>query len=97
MVKTSSILGLNARSQLFSYPYNPVRGKKIANSKLRTKRMLRKVDIPVPKTYARFKHARDLIGFDWDSLPSSFALKPNKGLGGEGIIVVKKKSKDGDG
>jgi len=97
MVKISSILGLNARSKLFSYPYNPVRGKKIANSKLRTKRILKKVDIPVPDTYARFKHPRDLINFDWDSLPSSFALKPNKGLGGEGIIVVKKKSKDGDG
>ncbi len=97
MVKISSILGLNARSQLFSYLYNPVRGKKIANSKLRTKRILRKVDIPVPDTYARFKHPRDLINFDWNSLPSSFALKPNKGLGGEGIIVVKKKSKDGDG
>jgi alpha-L-glutamate ligase-like protein len=97
MVKTSSILGLNARSQLFSYPYNSLRGKKIANSKLRTKRVLRKADIPVPETYARFKHPRDLIDFDWESLPSSFALKPNKGLGGEGIIVVKKKSKDGDG
>ncbi len=97
MVKTSSILGLNARSQLFSYPYNPIRGKKIANSKLRTKRMLRKAGILVPKTYARFKHARDLIDFDWDSLPSSFALKPNKGFGGEGIIVVKKKSRDGNG
>ncbi len=97
MVKTSSILGLNARSQLYSYPYNPVQGKKIANSKLRTKRVLRKVGIPVPKTYARFKEPRKLIDFDWSTLPDAFALKPNKGLGGEGIIVVKKRSKDEDG
>ena len=59
--------------------------------------MLRKAEISVPETYARFKHPRDLIDFDWKSLPSSYALKPNKGLGGEGIIVVKKRSKDGEG
>lgn len=92
MVKTSSILGLNARAQLFSYPYNKPLEKKIAGSKLRTKRILKRAEIPVPDIYAKFKNPRDLLNFDWNSLPSSFALKPNKGLGGEGIIVIKKKA-----
>ena len=91
-MKISHILGLNARSQLFSYTYNKARGKAIAMSKIRTKRILKKADIPVPNLYARFGHPRDILKFDWSSLPSSFALKPNKSLGGEGIIIVKKKS-----
>jgi len=97
MVKTTSILGLNARSQLFSYPYNPSRGKRIANSKLLTKKALKKADIPTPDVYAIFKNPKDILHFDWNDLPSSFVLKPNKGLGGEGIIVVKKRSKDKSG
>lgn len=93
-MKISHILGLNARSQLFSYPYNKVRGKAIAVSKIRTKRVLKKAGIPVPKLYAKFKHPRDILKFDWQSLPSSYALKPNKSLGGEGIIIVKKKAEN---
>lgn len=92
MVKVSSILGKNARSQLFSYSYNTARGKRIATSKLWAKQILRKADILVPETYAKFKKPEDILKFDWNSLPSSFALKPNKGLGGEGIVVIKKKA-----
>ena len=91
-MKTSLILGLNARSKLFSYPYNTVQGRKIASSKLLSKKILKKAGIPTPEVYAKFREPRKLLEFDWQSLPSSFALKPNKGLGGEGIIVVKKKA-----
>lgn len=96
-MKTSNILGLNARSQLFSYQYNKPPSKKVANSKLATKRALIKAEIPVPELYVRFLKPQSTLSFDWGSLPKSFALKPNKGLGGEGIIVVKKRSKSGDG
>jgi len=92
-MKTSLILGLNARSKLFSYPYNTIQGRKIASSKLLSKKVLKKAGIPTPEVYAKFREPRKLLGFDWQSLPSSFALKPNKGLGGEGIIVVKKRAR----
>lgn len=95
-MKISSILGLNARFQKFSYPNNPRRGKKIADSKLQTKRVLKRAGIPVPKIYKKFKKPEDVFTFEWESLPTAFALKPSKGLGGEGIIVVKKQSKMGD-
>lgn len=95
-MKTSDILGLNARSMLFSYKYNNALGKNIASSKLATKNYLGKTGIPIPKLYAKFSSPEKIIKFDWKSLPEAFALKPNKGLGGEGIIVVKKKSSDGE-
>ena len=97
MTRQSEILGLNARSQLYSYKYNKPPGKKKAASKLATKRALAVFNIPTPETYTKFVKPSKINKFDWTSLPSSFALKPNKGLGGEGIIVVKKRSKSGDG
>ena len=93
-MKLSHILGLNARSQLFSYPSNTARGRNIASSKVRTKRILKKAGLPVPELYTILREPTDILDFDWAILPKSFALKPNRGLGGEGIVVVKKKIGD---
>lgn len=93
-MKISSILGLNARSQNYLMPNNPRRAKKIADSKIITWRVLKKAEIPTPHIYKIFRSPEDIFTFDWQNLPDSFALKPSRGLGGEGIIVVKKRSKD---
>lgn len=95
-MKISSILGLNARTQIFAYKYNTRRGKNIADSKIQTARILKSARISHPKIYRKFKDPNDVFGFDWTSLPDRFALKPSRGLGGEGILVVKKKLKDGN-
>ncbi len=94
-MKISSILGLNARTQLFAYKYNTKRGKNIANSKIQTARVLRIAKVAHPKVYSKFVDPNDVFKFDWNSLPDKFALKPSRGMGGEGIIVVKRKLKDG--
>ncbi len=94
-MKLSYILGLNARAGLFSYRYNTSFGKKIARSKLLTAKLLQKNGIPIPKILKKFKNIEDIFSFDWRSLPNSFALKPSRGLGGEGIIVVKKRLEKG--
>jgi alpha-L-glutamate ligase-like protein len=96
-MKLSSILGLNARSQLFTYKHNGLEGKRIAKSKIKTGRVMKKAGIPYPTIFAKFKKPEDIEKYDWTSLPEAFALKPSKGLGGEGIIVVKKKARDGNG
>lgn len=93
-MKISSILGLNARTQLFAYKYNTKRGKNIANSKIQTARVLKESGIAHPKIYKKFRDPRDVIEFDWGKLPSKFALKPSRGMGGEGIIVVKRRITD---
>jgi alpha-L-glutamate ligase-like protein len=92
-MKISSILGLNARTQLFAYKYNTRRGKKVADSKLQTARMLKAAGIPHPEIYKKFKYPADVFRFNWGSLPDRFALKPSRGMGGEGIIVVKRRLK----
>src|SRR3989338_5003809 len=93
-MKVLSVLGLNARTKLFSYPYNSKKGKRIARSKISTYRVLKKAQIPTPAIFKRFRTTHDVYDFNWDSLPASFAVKPSRGLGGEGIIVVKKRAKE---
>lgn len=90
-MKLSSILGINARTQQFSYKVNSARGKKVADSKLQSAWVLKKAGIASPEIFNKFRKPEDVFKFDWESLPSQFALKPSRGMGGEGIIVVKKR------
>lgn len=94
-MKISSILGLNARTQLFAYKYNSKRGKNVADSKIQTAKVLKKAGVAHPKIYKKFTDPQDVFNFDWATLPDKFALKPSRGMGGEGIIVVKRRLKNG--
>lgn len=87
---------MNARNLRYIRPYNLKGAKRLADNKLRCKRVLRKGGIPVPELIAKIKTKEDLDKFDFTSLPNSFVLKPNFGFGGEGILVVygRKKGKD---
>lgn len=69
----------------------------MADSKIQTARALKKAGVAHPKIFKKFKEPEDVTQFDWRSLPDRFALKPSRGLGGQGIVVVKKKSADGKG
>jgi len=86
--KSSRLLGMNARNLLFIRPYNSKEARRIADNKLVTKRLLRQAGIPVPALLGKVKNSLELENFDWGKLPKSFVLKPNRGLGGEGIIVI---------
>lgn len=90
-MKISSILGLNARGALFTGKYNSRKAKKIADSKIQTDRVLRIAGVAHPKIFTKFKTPNDVLDFKWSSLPDAFALKPSRGLGGDGIVVVKKR------
>lgn len=94
--KSRKILGMNSRNLEFIRPFNRRRAKRIADDKLLCKRILRKNNISVPGLIAKICSYQDLENFDWQTLPASFVLKPNRGFGGEGIIVVygKKKGRD---
>lgn len=87
-MKIRDVLGLNSRNHLYTSVYNTRRGKAIANSKLLTKKTLRSANVRVPRTYSVIKSMEQLENFDFLKLPSDFVVKPNNGLGGEGIIVI---------
>lgn len=89
----SHILGLNRRNQEYVRPYNPPSAKRIADNKILTKRVLRKEGIKTPEVYKLIRTKKQLEFMDWDSLPKSFVIKPNKGTGGNGIIVFYGKKK----
>ncbi|MFA5871781.1 MAG: sugar-transfer associated ATP-grasp domain-containing protein [Parcubacteria group bacterium] len=87
------ILGMNARNLKFIRPNNLHNAKRLADNKLLSKRVLRKADLPVPALIAKISNPEELDNFNWDALPTSFVLKPNRGFGGEGILVVYGKKK----
>ena len=88
------ILGMNSRNLEYIRPFNLSRAKKLADDKLLSKKVLAKNDLPVPRLIAKIKTVEELENFDWQTLPEGFALKPNRGFGGEGIIVVYGKKKN---
>ena len=82
------ILGINARNLLYIRPYNPKKAIKLADDKIKTKQFLEVREVPVPKLFAIIKEGKEVEKFDFNSLPTAFVLKPNKGFGGEGIIPI---------
>lgn len=87
-MKIRDVLGLNSRNHLYTSVYNSRKGKEIANSKLLTKKVLRLAKVRVPETYVVVRSMEALEKFDFLKLPNNFVVKPNNGLGGEGIIVI---------
>jgi alpha-L-glutamate ligase-like protein len=86
--KSRYVLGINARVLSYMRPSNSLRAVRIADNKLLAKRILRKAGLPVLETYGIVRNIEEMKNFDWTSLPSTFVLKPNRGLGGEGILIV---------
>ncbi|MFZ2187258.1 MAG: sugar-transfer associated ATP-grasp domain-containing protein [Candidatus Moraniibacteriota bacterium] len=86
--KSQGLLGMNARNLEYIRPHNRRRGMEIADSKLLCKRILKKNSLGVSTLIAKIKNYEELDQFDFTTLPDSFALKPNRGFGGEGIMVV---------
>ncbi|MCX6761706.1 MAG: RimK/LysX family protein [Candidatus Moranbacteria bacterium] len=86
--KSRGVLGMNSRNLEYIRPLNRTSAKRLADNKLLSKRILKKNDIAVPALISQIKTLEDLDNFDWQKLPDSFVLKPNRGFGGEGIIVI---------
>lgn len=92
MTKASNILGLNARQEQYK-SLNPKKAKKIANSKLLTKKYLREAGVAVPELFAVIDEVEQVRQFDFTDITTSFVIKPSAGSGGKGILIVRKKIK----
>ena len=89
----SKILTLNLRGMDYIEKYNP-RAVYQSITKLSMKNLLSKLGLPVPAVFATFSSIEDVRNLErvLDRLPKDrgFALKPDNGFGGRGILVVKR-------
>lgn len=92
-MKMSGVLGLNSRNHLYTSKFNTRRGKGIANSKLETKKVLLKIGVRVPEIYSVIRSQEEYENFQAMDLPEDFVIKPDNGLGGEGIMVVEERGR----
>lgn len=96
LFSSHGVLGLNARNLLYIKPFNPRKAVAFADDKLKTKAYLSARGIPTAKIYARIEDHPQLQAFDFAQLPDTCVLKPNEGYGGEGILVLKGRTKRGE-
>ena len=88
--KYRQFLTKNERNKVYLRK-NTAEGRMIADSKYKTKKILGKAGVGVPKLIARFKNEYEVERFNWDNLEGNFVVKPVSGYGGEGILVLRKK------
>ncbi|MBY0344139.1 MAG: hypothetical protein K2Q29_09810 [Sphingomonadales bacterium] len=82
-----TILGMNRRNALIAR-LNPREAIKGVNQKFETKERLAASGVPVPPTLALIASETEAATFDYARLPDAFAIKPNRGRRGEGVILV---------
>lgn len=95
-LRALGIVGMNERNIDLIGRYNPRRLYPLVDNKLQTKRLAEEHGIPTPgligalETQADLRNFSQLLGSH-----SGFAMKPAKGSGGKGILVVTDR-RDGD-
>lgn len=82
-----STLGINARNAVIARR-NPRRAIARAKDKLATKQLLAAAGIPVPETLLVVPDRRTVQRFDDACLPDQWVVKPSRGSGGRGVVVV---------
>lgn len=88
-LRALGVLGINRRNAEFILPGNPRSHYPRVDDKLLTKRLCEPHGIPVPQTYAVIEHQGDLRKFSrLIGDHQQFVVKPCKGAGGRGIVVV---------
>lgn len=83
------VLSMNQRNLSYIYAHNRRRDFPLADDKLRTKELMIKAGVPVPKTFASFCNFFELNRLE-QALDEhrEFVIKPAQGRGGGGIIVI---------
>ena len=90
--KYNQFLTKNERNKVYLRK-NSAAGRALADSKFRTKKVLSKAGVGVPKLIKRFRSIESLEKFRWEDLEGNFVIKPESGYGGEGIIIIRRRGK----
>src|SRR5262245_60669696 len=94
-LKALGVLGMNQRNARCILDLNPRSSFPLVDSKSRTHELCRGLGVPTPALYAvinahsALRHLPRLL-----AQRSDFVLKPNRGAGGRGILVIVER--DGD-
>ncbi len=88
------VLRMNRRNALIAQ-FNSREAIKGVNQKFETKQRLAAAGVPVPPTLALIADESAAAAFDFGSLPDAFAVKPNRGRRGEGVILVDGRTEGG--
>ena len=83
------VLGMNQRNLDYIYPNNARKDFPVADDKIVTKEIMKRVGVPVPETYRVYSRFYELRGLESDlGSYHDFVIKPSQGRGGGGIIVI---------
>ncbi len=83
------IMGINRRNAEYTLAHNPRRLYPLVDSKLETKKIAAQAGLPVPELYGviereyQVRHLEEML-----SPYPDFAVKPARGSGGDGILVI---------
>lgn len=83
------VLGINQRNLTYVYPHNDRHFFPIADDKLMTKKTMEVAGVPMPRTYKTYQYFFELRDLMEELSPyQDFVIKPARGGGGNGIIVI---------
>lgn len=94
-LREEGVLGINQRNAEYTLRYNPRHLYPLVDDKLRTKQLAEAAGIAVPELFGVVEIERQIA-----SLPdllhehTNFVIKPARGSGGNGIIVIAGRSKE---
>jgi len=93
-LKRLGVLGINRRNAEYTLRYNPRKFYPLVDDKLRTKALARKAGLAVPDLYGVVEIAYQIRRLETLLEPrEDFVVKPSRGSGGMGILVVAGRAK----
>lgn len=89
-LRDAGVIGMNRRNADYILRWNPRSLYPRVDDKVLTKELAQKHDIPTPPLYHIIHHHGDVAGFQAAlGEHGAFAVKPARGSGGEGIVLVR--------
>ncbi|MBK1882991.1 alpha-L-glutamate ligase-like protein [Luteolibacter pohnpeiensis] len=88
-LRAMGVVGINMRNARFLLPNNPRRLYTLVDNKLRTKKLAEEQGLSVPETYGVIRSPYDTRNLEsLLSKRSAFVIKPARGSGGKGVLVI---------
>lgn len=94
-LRARGIMGMNRRNIDYVAAHNPRHLYPLVDNKLKTKLLAEQAGIAVPKLLGTLRYQHDVKGLHSQLLPhEKFVIKPSKGSGGKGILVIAEREHD---